>query len=169
MDYKYQPVNALKGNYHRLVLKLYTTYKYTVKTGYLSIKLRGIKVKQSHYMPQQAQRVCRDIALLFRDLGARREWVVSLTPRPLYPGKDPVPIVQEAGWASGPVWTCAKNLVSTGIRSPDRPARSQSLYRMSYPAHKLSGTIYMYIYIHGVQSRSTSKWCTLDNVFLKAQ
>ena len=23
----------------------------------------------------------------------------------------------------------------TGIRSPDRPARSQSLYRLSYPAH----------------------------------
>jgi hypothetical protein len=26
------------------------------------------------------------------------------------PGKDPVPIVQEAGWAPGPVWTFAKNL-----------------------------------------------------------
>jgi hypothetical protein len=35
----------------------------------------------------------------------------------------------------GSVWTCAKNLAPTGIRSPDRPARSQSLYRLSYPAH----------------------------------
>ena len=26
------------------------------------------------------------------------------------PGKDSVPIVQEAGWASGPVWTGAENL-----------------------------------------------------------
>jgi hypothetical protein len=43
------------------------------------------------------------------------------------PGKDPVPIVQEAGWAPGPVWTCAKNLAPTGIGSPDRPARNQSL------------------------------------------
>ena len=51
------------------------------------------------------------------------------------PGKDPVPIVQEAGWAPGPVWTGAENLASTGIQSPDRPARSQSLYRLSYPAH----------------------------------
>jgi hypothetical protein len=51
------------------------------------------------------------------------------------PGKDPVPIVQEAGGAPGVVWTCAKNLASTGIRSPDRSARSQSLYRLSYPAH----------------------------------
>ena len=39
------------------------------------------------------------------------------------PGNDPVPIVQEAGWAPGPVWTGAENLSSTGIRSPDRPAR----------------------------------------------
>jgi len=26
-------------------------------------------------------------------------------------------------WAAGPVWTGAENLASTGIRSPDRPAR----------------------------------------------
>ena len=33
----------------------------------------------------------------------------SVTPRPLFgPGKDPVPIVQEAGWALGPVWTGAE-------------------------------------------------------------
>jgi hypothetical protein len=31
------------------------------------------------------------------------------------PEKDPVPIVQDAGWAPRPVWTCAKNLVPTGI------------------------------------------------------
>jgi hypothetical protein len=32
-------------------------------------------------------------------------------PRPLStPGKDPVPLVQEAGWAPGPVWTGAENL-----------------------------------------------------------
>jgi hypothetical protein len=56
-------------------------------------------------------------------------------PRPLStPGKDPGPIVQEAGWAPGPVWTGAEILASTGIRSPDRPARSQSLYRLSYRA-----------------------------------
>ena len=32
--------------------------------------------------------------------------------RSLPPGKDPVPIAQEAGWALGPVWTGAKNLAS---------------------------------------------------------
>ena len=61
---------------------------------------------------------------------------VSVTPRP-HPtsGKDPVPIVQEAKWASGPVWTGAENLAPTGIRSPDRPAHRQPLYRLRYPAH----------------------------------
>jgi len=45
-------------------------------------------------------------------------------PRPhLTPGKDPVLILQEVGWASGPVWTGAEHLAPTGIRSPDRPAR----------------------------------------------
>jgi hypothetical protein len=63
-------------------------------------------------------------------------WGVSVTPRPLFtPRKDPVPIVQEAGWAPGPVWTGAENLTPNRIRSPDRPARSQSLYRLRYPAH----------------------------------
>ena len=47
--------------------------------------------------------------------------------------KVPVPIVQEAGWAPGPVWTVAENLTPTGIRSPDRPARSESLQRLRYP------------------------------------
>jgi hypothetical protein len=63
-------------------------------------------------------------------------WGVSVTPRlPSTPGKDPVPIVQEARWAPGPVWTGAENLAPTGFRSPDRAVRSQSLYRLSYPAH----------------------------------
>ena len=54
-------------------------------------------------------------------------------PTALPPGKDPVPILQEAGWASGPGWTGAENLAPTGIRSPDRPAHSKSLYRLTYP------------------------------------
>jgi hypothetical protein len=87
-----------------------------------------------------AQRVGRGIALLFHDLGTRREGMISSTPRPQFtPGKDPVPIVQKAGWAPGPVWTDAENLAAIGIRSPNRPARSQSLHRLSYRAHKRIG------------------------------
>jgi hypothetical protein len=81
--------------------------------------------------------VGRGIALLFLDLGARRGGWSAPRPDRFAHRKDTVPIIQEAGWASGPVWTCAKNLAPTGIRSPDRPARSQSLYRPSYPAHDL--------------------------------
>ena len=32
------------------------------------------------------------------------------TPTNLPPGEDEVPIVREAGWASGPVWTGAESL-----------------------------------------------------------
>ena len=81
-----------------------------------------------------AHRGSRGVAQPFLDYGTRRGWGVSITPRPLFtPGKDPVLIVQEVGWAPGPVWTCAEDLAPIGIRSPDRPARSQSLYRLSYP------------------------------------
>ena len=95
----------------------------------------------------QALRVCtgrtahrgsRGIALPFHDHGTRRGWGVSVTPRLLFTsGKDPVPIVQEAWWAPVLVWTGAENLASTGIQSPDRPARSQSLYRLRFPAHQI--------------------------------
>jgi hypothetical protein len=57
-------------------------------------------------------------------------------PRPSFTyRKDPVPIVQEAGWVTGPAWTDAENLASTGIRSLDHPARSQSQYQLHYQAH----------------------------------
>jgi hypothetical protein len=78
----------------------------------------------------------RGITLPSYDHGTRREWGVSITPRPLFtPQKDPVPIVQETGWAPGPVWTGAENLTTTGIRSLGRPARSHSLYRIRYAPH----------------------------------
>ena len=104
------------------------------------IKGKNVKIKVTVV---QALRLCtghtahrgsRGIALLFHYYGTRSGWGVSVTPWPLFtPGKDPVPIVQEAGWAPGPVWTGAENLAPTGIRSPDRPARSQSLYPLRYP------------------------------------
>ena len=61
--------------------------------------------------------------------------MVSSTPRLHFtPGKDSVPIVQEAGWAPGPIWTGGKSRPHRDS-IPDRPARSRSLYRLSYPAH----------------------------------
>ena len=76
--------------------------------------------------------------LLFHDHGAKRGWGANVTPRPLFTSrKDPVPIVQEAGWTPGPVWTCAENLAPTGIWSPDCPSRSQLVYRQRHPAHSI--------------------------------
>jgi hypothetical protein len=52
---------------------------------------------------------------------------------------DPAALTRErpathciGGWALGPVWTGSENLALTGIRSSDRPARSESLYRPRY-------------------------------------
>ena len=85
--------------------------------------------------------------------GIRRGWGVSVTPLPLFtPGKDPVPIVQEAGWAPGPVWTISENLAPTGIRSPDCPVHSQLLYWLSYRAHSLV------ISVHKFYIRLPTNW-----------
>ena len=95
------------------------------------------KVKFSRYRPGVSQRVGRGIALLFNDRSTRREWVFSSTPRLHFtPGKDPVPILQEAGLAPGPVWTGGKSRPHRDS-IPDRPARSQSLYRLSYRAQSV--------------------------------
>ena len=91
--------------------------------------------RRSRYRPGVAERVGRGIALLFHDRGTIRGWVVSSTPRPHFtPGRDPVHILQEAGWAPGPVWTGGKSRPHRDS-IPDRPARSQLLYRLSYQAH----------------------------------
>ena len=56
-------------------------------------------------------------------------------PRPgrFTPGKEPIPIVQEAGWAPGPVWTGAEKPNPRRDSIPERSARSESLYRLRYP------------------------------------
>jgi hypothetical protein len=51
--------------------------------------IKGKKVKQSRYRPEQAQRVDRGIALPFHDLGTRSGCVVNMTPQPLYPPERP--------------------------------------------------------------------------------
>jgi len=79
----------------------------------------------------------RGIALLFLDDGIRRGWGVSVTTWPLFaPGKTRFQLYRRLGGPgprAGPD-RCGKSR-SHQDRSPDRPARSQSLYRLSYPAH----------------------------------
>jgi hypothetical protein len=50
---------------------------------------------------------------------------VNVRPRSLYPRKrDMLPILQEVGCVSAPVWTVPENFTPTGLRIPKHPARS---------------------------------------------
>jgi hypothetical protein len=64
-------------------------------------------------------------------------WVLSATLGPPYPrGKNPVPIVQEAGWDQGPFWTCAENLAPhrNSIPGSSSQQRVAILTALSRPA-----------------------------------
>ena len=77
--------------------------------------------------------------------------MVSSTPWPHFtPGKDPVPL------------TVGKSRPHRDS-IPDRPARSQSLYRLSYPAHHLlqDSNIFQTTRCHVLQDKNIhSKRCT---------
>ena len=79
--------------------------------------------------------------LLYSFFSLDTKWGGWSTPRSgrFNPRKDLVTIVQEVGCASQPVWTGAKNLAPTEIRSSDRPAHSKSLYGLSYHGTCLKG------------------------------
>jgi len=62
------------------------------------------------------------------------EWSAAHPDRTLPPGKDPVPILQEAGWALGPVWTGRKSHPHRDS-IPDHPARSSVAIPTELPAH----------------------------------
>jgi hypothetical protein len=62
---------------------------------------------------------------------SQRHAPAALSPLP----GERIRTVQEAGRAPGPVWTGAKNLFTTGIRSPDRPASHYTDWAI--PAHSL--------------------------------
>ena len=71
-------------------------------------------------------------------LTSARDGGVNATPQPLYPReRDPVPIVQEAGWAPGPVWTGAENLASTGLDPRTAQPVASRYTDYAIPAHGL--------------------------------
>ena len=51
------------------------------------------------------------------------EWSAARPGRTLPPGKDPVPILKEAGWAPGSVWTDGKSRPHRDL-NPDCAGRS---------------------------------------------
>ena len=83
-----------------------------------------------------AHRGSRGIALPFLEHGIRRgEGLASRPGRSLPPGKTRYPLYRKLGGTQGRSGQVRKVSPPTGIRSPDRPARNQSLYRLRYPAH----------------------------------
>ena len=73
-------------------------------------------------------------------------WVVNATPRSLYAQeRDPLPVIQEAGWAPGPVWKCAENLSPNEIQFPDRPAHSECIFK--WILQKCDGGILDWVYL----------------------
>jgi hypothetical protein len=85
--------------------------------------------RTGHKGPEEEQRYGSTLFFLDARWGG---WSTS-RPGRFNPGKDPVPIVQEAGWAPGTVTMGAENLAPIGIRSLELPARRESLYRLSFP------------------------------------
>ena len=61
--------------------------------------------------------------------------------RDLLPGKTRYPLSMRLGGPQGRAGQMRKISSPTGIRSPDRPARSQSLYRLNYSAHAFVGEL----------------------------
>ena len=63
------------------------------------------------------------------------EWSAARPDRTLPPRRTRCPLYRRlGGWAPGPVWTGEESRPHRDS-IPDRPARSQSLYRLSYRAH----------------------------------
>jgi hypothetical protein len=61
-------------------------------------------------------------------------WVVNSTPRPLYSANGPrYPLYRKLVEPQSRPGRVQKISPSTGIRSLDRPARSESLYQLRYP------------------------------------
>jgi hypothetical protein len=93
----------------------------------LHIKLK-VKDKGRPVACQTSTEGRTSLSLPMLILGDRRWWVVIVTPRPSYPQeRDPVSILREAGWVSGPVWTVLEDLAPTEFRT-----RTDQLVAKSY-------------------------------------
>jgi len=99
----------------------------------------------------------------FQEQQSRGNKVVNATLRPLYRREnETVPILQDGGWAPQPVCMGVKNIAPSGIRSPDRPARNESLYRLRSPGPCSMGTLHYYNHIVMLPIVATAPRLTLE-------
>ena len=121
--------------------------KYSAPLSFLIpsyIKVSNVKKKVKRTLVQAlklctgrtARRGSRGIALPFHDHGTRRGVGSASRPgRSLTPGKNRYALYTRLGDPQGRFGQVRKISPPTGIWSPDRLARSQSLYRLRYSAH----------------------------------
>ena len=100
--------------------------------------------RSGHEGPDGEQKYSFTLSVTSAQLG----WVFNATPRPLYLRERAGIHCIGGGVGPGPVWTVAENLARNGTQSPDRPARSESLYRLSYPGPRKKLYYYYYYYYY---------------------
>jgi hypothetical protein len=118
-----------------------------INTACSKVQSKTVKVKVTLV---QALRLCtgctahrgsRRIALLFYEHGLLKKVMGQRhAPAALYLGKDPVPIVQKAGWAPEPV-QLRKISPPAGFEPQTVQPVAQLLYRLIYPAHKAQSNL----------------------------
>jgi hypothetical protein len=107
------------------------------------------ELKLSHYTPRRRLRGEKVQLLLILGIGTRWAWVVSVKTRPRFSPRESTPGTH---WTGG--WVGPRADLDTEIRgkilsplsgieprSPGRPARSQTLYWLSYPAHRMAALL----------------------------
>jgi hypothetical protein len=74
-------------------------------------------------------------------------WGEWLTPRPAlyHREREQVALIEEAGWAPGPLCTDQEYLASTGIRCPDVSGCSKSQYRLRCPGPQESTEVFVLV------------------------
>ena len=117
-----------------------------------SMKFPAAQMMAAPLHAKAALKVRTSIAVyLHANLGLEGGWWSAQPPGNFTPARDPVPNEQEARCASGTVGMGPEYLASTGVRTPGRPACSESLYRLSHPGRLLRHRLHLKWY---VQTRS---------------
>jgi hypothetical protein len=116
----------------------------------------------SHEGPEREQMYSPTLSLTSAQYGGG-----GSAPRPgrfTPPRKTRYPLYMRLGRPTGSVWTGAESFVPTGIRSRDRPARSESLYRLSYPVPRKVCHVRDYSYCGLCPSRPVKNTMLMDKV-----
>ena len=102
----------------------------STKWSYIGVYKGKVHPLTGHEGPVGEQRYSSTLSLTsaLDWLGGQRH-----APAALPPGKIRCPLYRRLSGPQGRSGRVRKTSPPTGIRSPDRPARSESLYRLSYP------------------------------------